>query len=132
MSVPLIDYRKIKQQIIILVLKPVPYYENTTESIIIKTKRNLFDCKILLTSTSMYFRFEYAPKNPKPANTKMTTPIIIRIMDRVVTSLTAWMHSRRDLIWSVLISDTFLKVRLPTVINPNPMNCQREHVWFTC
>lgn len=79
----------------------------------------------------MYFRLEYAPKNPKAANTNITTPIIIIIMDRVVTSLTACMHSRRDLIWSVLISDTFLKVRLPTMIKPNPKNCQREHVWFT-
>lgn len=79
----------------------------------------------------MYFRFEYAPKDPKAANTNMTTPIIIIIMDRVVTSLTAWMQSKRDLMWSVSISDTFFKVRLPTMINPNPMNCQIEHVWLT-
>lgn len=82
----------------------------------------------ILTWTKMYLLWKHAPAKLRPTTTKMSTPITIRIMESALTVPTAEStvnESRRGLMFSVLMFDTSVKARGPTIINPNPINCKK-------
>lgn len=76
----------------------------------------------------MYLLSKHAPAKLRPTTTKMSTPITIRIMESALTVPTAEStvnESKRGLMFSVLMFDTSVEARRPTIINPNPINCKK-------
>lgn len=92
----------------------------------------------ILTFTSMHLIWTQFPEIrniPSPATPRVSNPVTIIRMDRPNATLPAWKESNRTgsrsgLMFSDSRLDTSFTDRVPTMIRPIPMPCQRQMYAF--
>lgn len=96
----------------------------------------LFDNIMVLTVINMYLFRQKIPKSPSPVTARISTPMRIIRIDRVLTrppnlEIPTVMESRTSLTWSLLMLDTSLTTKPPTIIKASPITYQRWIVSIT-
>lgn len=79
------------------------------------------------SATNKFLLWQQVPPNPTPTTTRSSVPITTIEMQSVLNSVTLSIltvatinKSRRGLIWSMLMLDTFVTANIPTIIIPTP------------